>query len=287
MSDLFGWQTGEAALLVEDDSPDGSLTTATTKNTRPSGQTRAALKMTPLDPSSLVRRIHDNFNWAQAFDPQVSIFPPVDLWKDLKPLWTKSNREFVTGIFEVLLGRAPEPAGLEMACAALADGASRFALARTVALSDEAAASQLDLSWLPHLDEVEPEAVWEKVQSLWDEPDEVFVAQLYPLLLVRPPEHEAVKAHCRAMRRGASRASVVRAFALSDEAQLRGIRISWLPRLEMMPVSLPPPPRLSFNWLKTAFRLWRSGKKSPLAGRPPVAQGSHQPSAATAEGRRA
>ncbi len=286
MSDLYGLQTGGMTCLGEsDDNPELSDAPRSAAVKWYSTAPASGLKKASLDRSSLALRIQDNLDWAQAFDPLVSPFPSVDLWSEIQPLWTKPPKEFVAGLFDVLLGRPPEPDGLEKACAALADGASRVAMARTVALSAEAVEFQLDLSWLPHLDAMESEEIWEKVRSLWDAPDEVFVAGLYPLLLDRDPEPAGLCAHCEAMKTGASRACVVRAFAQGDEAQFRRLDVSWLPRLDNMPTPQAQRNRFSFHRLKSAFRQWREGKKSGRSAGPLRFNQSFQSAGPAAEGR--
>jgi hypothetical protein len=282
MSDPFGLPTCDASPLVK--AEDAEFTTPAATDSYAINMAPTLVKKAPLDRSGLARRIYDNLNWAYAFDPHASPCPTLDIWQNIKALWTKSDKKFVTGVYEVLLGRPPEPSALAKMCADLASGASRVALVRAVARSDEAAASLLDLSWLPELHEMESEDVWEKVQSLWDQPAKVFVASLYSLLLDRPPEREGVLAFCRALETGTSRACVVRAFALSDEAQSRGISVSWLPRLENLSAASRPPSLFSLHWLKRAFRRWRSGKKSEPAARRPISEKTPQHTVATAEG---
>ncbi len=263
MSDRSEWQTCEASFFAEDADAVG----------QPPGPHRNS----PLDQSSLARRIHDNLNWAHIFDAEASSAPPVDLWQEIKAIWDKPAAEFVTRLYYVLLGRPPEPTVLASLCLALAQDTTRFTLVRTITLSDEATFYHIDISWLAQMDDVESNAVWEKVQSLWGEPDHVFVAGLYPLLLVRPPEPIGVATHCRAMTAGTSRACVVRTIALSDEAQIRGLSLSWLPRLETLAPQvpetlLPPLPRpspLSVGWFKVAFLRWRKGEKTVLTANPP------------------
>jgi hypothetical protein len=285
MSDRSGMQTCEASFFAEDDDAEFSQPAPTAAGySHAVAKAPSPLKKASLDHSSLARRIHDNLNWAYTVDCKASPVPPVDLWHEIKALWAKPDEEFVTGLYDVLLGRPPEPEGLATLCVELADGASRITLARAIALSAEAAVSELDISWLPRLNDVESEAVWEKVQSLLDEPDSVFVASLYPLLLFRPSEPAGVVAHCRAMKTGASRACVVRAFALSEEALLRGLSFSWLPRLDVIPPPAPPSSLLSLHWLKRAFRRWRNGKKSASPGIPPKTEGTPQTAGAVAEG---
>jgi hypothetical protein len=288
MSDRSGLPTCEASPFAVAEPADFSLSSpGAASDYRPASHAPISPKRAALDHSDLARRMRDNLNWALAFDPRASPFPPTDVWPEIKALWPKSDEEFVTGLYDVLLGRPPDPSGLETFCASLAAGAPRVALVRTMALSDEAVVSQLDLSWLPYLDEVEAEAVWKKMQSLWGEPDRMFVAGLYPLLLVRPPEWMGVAAHCRAMKAGTSRACVVRAIALSDEAQVRGLCVSWLPRLETLPTAQPRPPLLSFGWLKAAFRRWRNSGAYPNTAETAVAQeATLQPFGAAVEGGR-
>jgi hypothetical protein len=283
MNDQSELQTAEASFFAEDaEFSESALAAAGDSHAR--RPACAPFKNAPLDHSNLARRIHDNLNWAHLFDAEASPTPSVDLWKEIKALWAKPEEEFVTGLYDVLLGRPPEPSNLAKMCVALAQGASRFALVRTIALSDEAAFSQLDVSWLAQLDDAESDDVWKKMQSLWGEPDRLFVAGLYPLLLVRPPDWIGVAAHCRAMKAGTSRVCVVRAVALSDEAQVRGLSLSWLPRLETLPPPAPRPPLLSLGWLKAAFRRWRQGEKIASTASPSVAEAALQPVGAAAEG---
>jgi hypothetical protein len=283
MNDQSELQTAEASFFVEDaEFSESALAAAGESYAR--GQASAPLENAPLDQSNLARRIHDNLNWAHLFDVEASPTPPVDLWPEIKALWAKPEEEFVTGLYDVLLGRPPEPSNRAKMCVALAKGASRFALVRTIALSDEAVFSQLDVSCLAQVDDAESNAVWEKMQSLWGKPDRLFVAGLYPLLLVRPPDWMGVAAHCRAMKAGAPRACVVRAVALSDEAQMRGLSLSWLPRLETLPPPPPRPPLLSLSWLKAAIRRWRQGEKIASNASPSDAVAALQPIGAAAEG---
>jgi Domain of unknown function (DUF4214) len=263
MSDQPGLQTCPASFLTEEEDADGSRHRPASAEKYYTDDPVAPLhKTASLDRCSLARRIQDNLNWAFVFNHRTSPIAPADIWREIQALWSEANEEFVNRLYEVLLRRPPEPSVLATFCAALKNEASRFAVTRTIALSHEAALCHLDLSWLSELGAVESEAVWKKLQTLWHKSDRSFVASLYPLLLARAPESEGVAAHCRAMKEGTSRASVVRAFALSDEAQLRGLSVSWLPRLEILPVALPRPPLLSLGWLKKAYRRWRNGKAS-------------------------
>ena len=85
---------------------------------------------------------------------------------------------------------------------------------------------------------------------LWEEPDESFVCGLYWLLLGRMGDPEGIAAMCRAIATGTTRADIVRAVALSEEAASQKLDVSWLPRLDDHP---PAPPLLSFACLRSAF----------------------------------
>jgi hypothetical protein len=92
--------------------------------------------------------------------------------------------------------------------------------------------------------------IWAQIVALWPKPDESFVDGLYLLLLDREADSAGMAAHCSAMAAGSPRADVVRSLALSDEARMRDLDVSWLPRLDDPP---PRPVRSPLVFLKTAF----------------------------------
>jgi hypothetical protein len=96
-----------------------------------------------------------------------------------------------------------------------------------------------------------PLDLWAQIQALWGEPDESFASGLYLLLLGRMGDPEGMASLCRAMAAGLKRADVVRALALSEEAVMQKLDVSWLPRLG----DPPRPRRFSLAFLCSAF--WR------------------------------
>ncbi len=103
---------------------------------------------------SLARRIYANLNWAHAVSDDPVLGPaarPMDVWSQLQAVWRAPDREFVENLYLILLCRPADPRGLDGFCGALAGGMSRADLVRTVAQSEEARKSRLDLSWLPRL----------------------------------------------------------------------------------------------------------------------------------------
>ena len=118
MSDRSGMQTCEASAFAQEENAELSRPMpAAAGDSHVLGLAPPSPKKASLDHSSLVRRIHDNLNWAYMFDHRTSSIPPVDLWGEIKALLAKPNKEFVTRLYEVLLGRPPEPLGVTLMCA--------------------------------------------------------------------------------------------------------------------------------------------------------------------------
>ncbi len=137
-----------------------------------------------MDASRIVRRIYDNLSWSAPFEPP-GLCPPEEVWRRLHALWRKPDRTFVARLYPLLLDRPADAEGLAALRAVLARGAPRSIVVRQLALSDEARAKQLDISWLARLASLEAEAVWPRLHALWRAPDRVFVKGLYRLLLGR------------------------------------------------------------------------------------------------------
>src|SRR5262249_44783835 len=70
------------------------------------------------------------------------------------------------------------------------------------------------------------------VGRLWHEPEEVFLAGLYGLLLNRDMDDDGKAHYLAALRGGATRAAIVRSLALSAEARQSGRPVGWLDDLE-------------------------------------------------------
>src|SRR5262245_31366624 len=74
------------------------------------------------------------------------------IWRRLHELWPLPDGPFVEGLYPLLLGRPADPAGLEHYRTALATGAlTRTDVTRLMAISPEAGAARLDITWLPRL----------------------------------------------------------------------------------------------------------------------------------------
>ena len=107
--------------------------------------------------------------------------------------------------------------------------------ARAIALSPEACASRRSATCLARLETLHPNSVWDRIQTLWTEPDSVFVTGLYALLLVRPVDAGGLADYGAKLAAGMPRADVVRTLARSVEARRRKTDVAWLPRLHTLP----------------------------------------------------
>ena len=207
-----------------------------------------------MDASRIVRRIYDNLSWSAAFNAP-STPSAGEVWRRLEALWREPDRTFAALLYPLLLARPADAEGVAALRAALARGAPRSAVVRRLALSGEARASGLDVSWLPHLASLEPEVVWPRLHALWRASDRVFVEGLYQILLGR--SSDAGAAGFRALlAAGTPRSEIVRGVALSDEAQATGLDVSWLARLDDLQ---PRRRRFSFRALNSLFRRWLGG----------------------------
>ncbi len=78
------------------------------------------------------------------------------MWSQVQAVWRAPDRAFVKGLYQAILFRPADRAGLAQWCGALARGMSRADLIRNMVRSDEARKYCLDLSWLPELDHPPP-----------------------------------------------------------------------------------------------------------------------------------
>ncbi len=101
--------------------------------------------------SDEARAKHPDVSWL----PRLASLEAEAVWPRLHVLWRAPDRVFVKGLYRLLLGRAADAAGVAGFCALLATGAPRSEAVRRVALSDEARAAGLDVSWLSRLDHLE------------------------------------------------------------------------------------------------------------------------------------
>jgi ribosomal protein S18 acetylase RimI-like enzyme len=177
----------------------------------------------------LARRISDHLSWS---GPAPAGEPAPDIWAALQPLLGRPEEEFVRGLYSLLLGRAADTDGLINNLAALAAGASRADVIRSIAGSEECRAGGTDISWLSRLDQPQPAPAaapagplcpsarpeGEAQQAttpasspagplcpsdgeLLSIPDRAeFVSQAYRALLGRPPSAEELRKQCLRLR---------------------------------------------------------------------------------------
>ncbi|HBI45539.1 MAG TPA: hypothetical protein DDY78_22200 [Planctomycetales bacterium] len=113
-----------------------------------------------MNAADVARRIHDNLHWSRAGEKELldGNGRPKDVWAQIEALGPDSDESFVSGLYLVLLGRAPDATGMTALCQAIAGGMKRADVIRALALSDEARNQKLDVSWLPRLNGEPPPA---------------------------------------------------------------------------------------------------------------------------------
>jgi glycogen synthase len=84
---------------------------------------------------------------------EVREWPPVpfsgrDYPSVISDIWGLRDREFVTQLYRILLGRAPDPGGLDAYCERLARGERRSGVVEAIASSPEASALEIGSEWL-------------------------------------------------------------------------------------------------------------------------------------------
>ena len=78
---------------------------------------------------------------------------PVDYVAECRALWPKPAVEFVHGLYRLLLGRDPDPQGVQWHVGRLKVGDTRLAVVRMIAFSEEARSRALPTTWIEDLEE--------------------------------------------------------------------------------------------------------------------------------------
>jgi hypothetical protein len=186
-----------------------------------------------MDSSRILRRIRDNLIWHGEFGPPAPC-NQADVERQIAALWEEPNEQFVAQLYLLLLGRTPDRAGLAALCDVLETGASRSAVARRLARSEEARGRGLDDSWLPPLAKRERAEVVRKLRALWPTPAGLFVGGVYLILLGREADPEGRSTFQTLLEAGAPRSTIVRMLARSVEARALGLDVSWLSELAVL-----------------------------------------------------
>ncbi len=185
-----------------------------------------------MDRDLIACRIRDNLLWevAQGSIPAPTAPPP--LWPRIQQLWPATDEDFVCGVYQILLDRAPDPEGNAWYLNLLRGGYTRAEMVQHVAESPEGQSRSYDLSWLPKLKKLTPQWIRSELRKIWSLPSQQFIRAVYGVILDRPADTEGVLHFLSFLADGNSRADMVRLLTTSEEYQQRGIDISWTQGIE-------------------------------------------------------
>ncbi|MCA1691774.1 MAG: glycosyltransferase, partial [Actinobacteria bacterium] len=156
---------------------------------------------------------------------------PVDEPSRLVDLLLSDDEAFVRGLYEMLLGREAEEAGLKDALGRLARGLPRLDLVEAMGSSNEAHARGVDLKWLTAAIPLWSSALFDAVSDLVRQPDQEFCEGLYTFVLQRAPDPDGLRAMASHLANGGDRMDAVRSVAGSDEALRRRVPVDWVARV--------------------------------------------------------
>jgi glycogen synthase len=160
-----------------------------------------------------------------------------EIARGLEALSPQSDSQFVSGTYELLLGREPEPAAAQPWVGYLTAGAPRLAVIVGVASSGEARARGIRthdlLTALGRDGDVD-----ELLRSSWHLSDDRFMTVVYGALLGREPDEAGRRGFVGRLRAGLHRLQAVREIANSPEAAAGSASLGWLQRLESAPPSV-------------------------------------------------
>jgi hypothetical protein len=134
----------------------------------------------------------------------------------LRKLYRKERDSFVAGCYRELLGREPDPAGMQHHLRLLGGGTSKLTVLTSLLQCPEA--DRLYRSGpAPHAGGKRSSAA-DLFRGLYAQSDEAYVQGLYEELLCRRPDRHGCKQNVQQLKRGASRATVAAQLLQSGEA---------------------------------------------------------------------
>ncbi|RKN85298.1 DUF4214 domain-containing protein [Paenibacillus ginsengarvi] len=133
----------------------------------------------------------------------------------LRKVYRKDRDSFVAGCYRELLGREPDPDGMQHHLRLLAGGASKLTVMTSLLQCPEA--DRLYRSGGAPGSRRRPSAA-DLFRRLYAQSDEAYVQGLYEELLCRRPDRHGCKQNVQQLKRGASRATVAAQLLQSGEA---------------------------------------------------------------------
>jgi hypothetical protein len=161
----------------------------------------------------------DNSLWLHTLD----CFAPQRMLVTIRRLLSRPDREFVRGLYACLLRRFPTGDELQAWLRRLEAGLTGVGLVGELA----GMAEGLDPTWLEGLEQYTAEGVRRQLREIWHLPDELFVRQVYLILLNRPPEAEGLAMYTQHLQRGLPRVALLRGVMESPEYSGQRVARDW------------------------------------------------------------
>lgn len=189
-----------------------------------SGTAKTSLIMQLLDKPEAQHNVI-NEEWL----PSLATIDRHDYLQAIVALWSCSDDVFIRQIYRMILGRLPDDSGMASHLAALAAGTiHRPGLVQALAASQEAVARHVDTDWVDALESTLNAYYLHNLERIWRVPTREFVHATYRLVLGRSADEHGFRSMMAELEAGLSKCDVVRALALSDEAERKGVPIGWL-----------------------------------------------------------
>ncbi len=165
---------------------------------------------------------------------RLDLLDPEEFYRAARRLLPLPEREFVDGMYELLLGRKADAAGMQLHLDLLARGVSRPDLLRGMTTCPEYHRTHQGTEWLAALDRLSAEGIWAEVCRLLSLAPGEFLDGLSDLLLHRELTPEERTRYAEAAKSADGRVQLVRSLAESAESRALGLDRSWLPRTERL-----------------------------------------------------
>lgn len=172
---------------------------------------------------------------ARGLDPQIledlSVIDVTGLERDLRRIWHNDDETFAGALVGLLNGTPTNPDDVAEIVDDLRSGVSRRDLVERLLRLDWGSRAVAGPRRPLPLDIAGPDLMIEEIARLAGLSDDDFVMGLYVTLLGRLGDPDGLSGHVRRLRTNASRADLIRNFAVSDEAKRRGIDVGWIPEV--------------------------------------------------------
>lgn len=164
-----------------------------------------------------------DLTWVQELEQFTSAW----VWRGILSHWNKPAKDFIRGLYEVILHRQADPDGLEVYLSQLADGAPRTAIVQSLADSREFHLKGIERDWIPRIPLLEPGYLRAKITEVLEADNVTFVRTLFDAILHRAGTPADIRPFVQTLCHGTRRADVLRTFLTCPEAEHRYDGAQW------------------------------------------------------------